>query len=191
MVIGAERHRGIAAAERDWHARTAVIFASAEHVQVDDVQIDIFVDRQTGLLIGRRGSDLGFSDAYNSRVKELIRVKGVPSWNAKTGIPESNELIDLLDTSDLPEIIEFPYRPAANFVLMRRGSVTFGNSTYSSRGDGLSIASEKGGLRTIGQSKQKVYSEKRGNTIVVRNGNEWVGVFDVDGRQIASAWRFR
>lgn len=190
IVVTAEKNRAVAAADEDWRDGVAVLYSPGEQSLIDDVEIDFHVDRETGLLLRHRAHDLGFADAYNARIRELIRIHGVPSWNVKGGIPQAEELVHLLDAGVLSEVTEFPCYVTPEFVLLRGGSVTFGSSTYSSGGPGLSIASEKGGLMGVGQSKQKVYAQVNGRTVIVRNGSDWIGVFHEDGGLIATAQRF-
>ena len=154
------------------------------------MHVTIWVDRETGLPLLRRSMrDIGFADAYNARIRALIGIQGLPAWNVKSDVPDAPSLIAILDEPDFIEVTEFPFRPTPKIVLLRGGTVTFGNSTYGGPPDSVCVASELGGLGCLGD--KQVYTKMKGNTLIVRDGKNSILVLDLHGRWLASAQRSR
>ena len=135
-------------------------------------------------------SDMGFRDAYNVRIAELIKLHGLPDWSLKEHIPSADDVAALLDSKDLVEISSFPHELTPSIVLMRRGTITRWGSTSSSVSDSLSIVTERSGMIGVGDGVHAVHVRITDPIVVVRNGKTWVAVFHKDGRMIASASRF-
>ena len=187
---GATEQSADVCAEEDWNNGVAGLCAPSEELNVEGVSVLFHVDRDTGLFHRRRGSDPVFCDAYNSRVRDLMRLNGVPRWSVKADIPALSVVVQLLQTAELPEVHQFPHHVSQDVVLLWGGSVTFGTSTYSTVADALSIASAKGGLTVTGSAAKKVFAEARGNTVIIRSGREWLGIFHKDGRRMVTAYQF-
>jgi hypothetical protein len=189
LVIRAERSRGLALADEQWASGDAVVFCTPDDLSDEDAAVEFGVDPATGLQRRPKRPDFGFKDAYNARIAELISLHGVPSWSLKKYIPTADDVVALLDSKDLKEITEFPHQLTASIVLMRRGTVTWGNTTYGSGDDSLSIVSERAGVMSVGDGVHRVYARVDDPIVVIRNGKTWVGIFHKDGRMIASASR--
>ena len=88
---------GRAAAEIDWKAGRAVLYADGQ--RYSDSTADHFYDhpydRETGLLIrqGRRDGSALFYDGYNSVVAKLLSENGIPSWSMRDHFIPDEELL--------------------------------------------------------------------------------------------------
>ncbi len=188
--IDRRRARGVERADADWKNNQVELRMENETVQVGDATVEYHVDRETGLKRKTPCATPVFCNAYNARIRELIRVNGLPTGSLRSDVPTPDELVALLDATDLQEVTQFPYQLTPQVILMRGGTATFGSATYSNGGQGLAIASEQNGMHCVGSKNLPVFVETRANVFVVRSGNEWVGMIDASGCQIAEAYRF-
>ena len=176
------RRLGRSQADADWAARSAVVYI--DHADMYAVQGPYsFIrcyDTRTGLR-HRAWRSESFGRAYNQRIDELVREQGLPSWSAKSAIPDDAELIAMLQAS-METIAVFPHEITPNVVLQADG-----------RGDSRSVSvvgrSERYGNITLGvpHSDEGVFvarSQIRPETVFIRSGHQWLSAFSSDGRHL-------
>ena len=190
LSIDSERVRGESLADEQWASGGAVVFHEHDDITASDAYVRFHVDPDTGLTRRHQMSDMGFRDAYNARIAELIKIHGLPDWSLKEHTPSAEDVAALLDSKDLIEITSFPHELTPSIVLMRRGTITRWGSTFSSGSDSLSIATERSGIIGVGNGVHPVHVRITDPIVVIRNGKTWVAVFHKNSRMIASASRF-
>jgi hypothetical protein len=185
--------RGKNAAERDWLAGKSSIYAGNDPFEVNGAIVEYEIDRDTGLWFHRPFRNSEFAESYNERIQELLHKDGGKVQALKESIPTPEQIVDLLDSSDLSEVTSFPHEITPSIIVFRRGTISRWGSTMSSQSDDLSIAAEEGRTVAIGGGIKPVFSgidQPTKGLVTIRNGNSWVGIFQKkDGRQIAWASR--
>lgn len=182
-------------ADRDW--RTGNVDRRAHWrdatATIDGKTIERFVDPDTGLPIRTRnpwGGDswVDFGGLYNGRVRELIAEKGAPSW-ALTPFPVMDEdLVEMLDSSELMETAEFPL---------------YVNDNVSVRGSGNLLGIEVRNVEHYSYTDAKFAegdfstcfgpvfvgrSPKYPDVTFLRRGNEWIGAYHASGALLSAAY---
>jgi hypothetical protein len=179
--LNAERARGVTWADSTWRDGKPVLYDDVYRIENESVHVFLRVDRETGLPFGRRSMrDIGFADAYNGRIRELIRQRGLPAGNMKADVPEVATLIALLRADDLTEVTEFPFRVTPHVGLIREGAT-------AAEPEGV-VYLETGPAGNSRNLLKRVYYKRSGNTVIVRDGNETAIVLHIDGREIAEVW---
>jgi len=174
-------------ANLDWPTN-ALIFGDHKYEDRDDITVIWNFDSDTGLELSPLRPDLGFREQYNARVTKLIGLHGLPEYSVKPMIPDTDQIIQLLDATDLNSVDSFPHDLTENIHLMRRGSLSRWGSTSYNGSDSLSIVTPK--IHTgSGGGNMPVYYKKSANIVFIRNGSNWVGAFLRDGRMIMSVSR--
>ena len=198
------RHRGRTQAEEDWNAGRAEM-----HVACLDRGRDVThrFDPATGLKIRVYGymSKYPYSLAYQARVAALLAEHGIPEWSMKKCIPADDDLVAMLDSTQMEKINTFPHDVNHNIILIRHGTVTRWNTTFSNMSGFLAVATPQGlidigtnggssssddhshvtlscfGEANTGRSpNEPVFvgrSPKYPWLIFVRSGNDWVESF--------------
>lgn len=189
VALAWERDRGRRLAEEDWNSGEPAVFVDLPRQTHRGVDITYDVDPETGLIIRWMRPDFGFSAAYNERVTQLLAEHGHPRWVQDVKVPDANQLVDWLDAADLTEIDAFPHEVTPSVVVMRRGRLTRWGSTSVNHDDSLSIVTEPGLLMGLGPLPGPVFVKREGPLAIIRQGNQWVGVFHEDGQPIAQARR--
>jgi hypothetical protein len=209
------RHRGRTQAELDWNAVRAEMVV--EHMDWSNDVTHRF-DPATGLKIHQRGYLSEYSLAYQARVAALLAERGIPEWSMKKYLPADDDLIAMLISAQMERVYSFPHDANDNIVLIRGGTVTRWNTTFSNMSDYLAIATPQG-LIDIGTSwgqwsPSTEHSHVRlscggdNNTgvtpnapvfvgrmskypevVFVRSGTDWVGAFYENGELLSSASR--
>jgi hypothetical protein len=210
------RHLGRAQAEKDWNAGRAEM-----HVAFLDVWRPVIhrFDPATGLRIRERGymAEYPYSLAYQARVAELLAERGIPEWSMKKYIPADDDLVAMFDSKQMEKINVFPHNINENMILIRHGTLTRWNTTFSNTSGFLAIATPQA-FTGIGTDRSEYSQGVDGNTkfvlgagdnsdrpqnepvfvgrlskyprvIFVRSGTDWVGAFHESGELLSSADR--
>ena len=137
-------------ADDAWEKGVAVIYDEGfcRYSSIDENGLDVYYDMETGLGLhpshttGRGARPIAFYNSYNSRVRELVRDYGIPSWSMKKYLIQLTEVAAKIQDIPLPEIKSFPNRPNENILLLKQGTFSFGNRSVTVRGSGdrISIA---------------------------------------------------
>jgi hypothetical protein len=183
------QNRGRNQAEDDWAHGRAVIY-SDQHPDTGPVMHNF--DPATGLKYKHKWPESEFSKAYNHRVAEFL-AQGIPSWSMQAQLVPDDELLKMLDSSEMTEVKEFPHEVNENIVLFRRGTLSRWGGTMSSQSDSLSIGVKPGGLIGVGGEAEPAYvgrSIEYPNVIFIRSGRSWIGAFHESGEQLSSASRY-
>lgn len=192
-VNSLERSRGSTRADSDWQSQAALVFVEDYHepVVVNGISVDWYFDRDTGLELRPMHADRGFRDAYNQRISYLVAKNGTPKWSMVHHLIEPGDLIALLSSNELREILAFPYEVTDSIVAFRQGTINRWGSVSSSRGPGLTIATP-GSSHGVSQRNNKVFVGEIKNmpeVVVIRDGYDWVGLFHRNGRLLMDASR--
>jgi len=182
-------HSAIRRAEDDWKTN-ALTYRDYEFEEIGDYTVEYEFDPETGLKFQHRMADLGFADRYNARIRELLLLHGIPKYSIKTIMPKPDDLVQLLDSTEMDPVDTFPVDLTENIHLMRRGTLSRWGGTSSSDSDSLSIVTPHT-LRGVGDGVLPVHYKITDKIIYIRNGPDWVGAFLPDGRMIMSASRKR
>lgn len=188
FVNSSVNHSAIRRAEDDWKTN-ALIYRDYEFDEIGDCTVQYEFDPETGLEFKHRMADLGFADKYNARIDELIRLHGIPKYSIKSIVPNPDDLVRLLDSTEMDPVEAFPIDLTVNIHLMRRGTLTRWGGTSASGSDSLSIVTPHG-LLGVGDGVLPVHSRITDKIIYIRNGPDWVGAFLPDGRMVMSASRY-
>jgi hypothetical protein len=187
FVKSSVNHSAIRHAEDDW-GTNAVIYRDYEFDEIGDCTVQYEFDPETGLQFKHRMADLGFADRYNARIDELLHLHGIPAYSIKSIMPKPEDLVQLLDSSEMDPVDTFSVDLTENIHLMRRGSLTRWGGTSTSGSESLAIVTPHG-LMGVGDGVLPVHSKITDEIIYIRNGSDWVGAFLLDGRMIMSASR--
>lgn len=193
-VVSGLQERGAETAEREWRTGESAIYAHCDPISVNGALVEYHVDRETGLSIRRPVHNSVFRTSYNRRMKELLREGNSALREVKASIPQPKAVAELLASSNLAEVTDFPRELTPSIVLFRKGTIRRWDSTMLSGGDNLSIATERGGLLGIGEGAEPVFvafDQPTQGLIVVRNGTSWVGIFRRDGTLLVSAASYK
>ena len=110
----AETARGLAIANEHWLARKAVIYSRGEITAVDGIRIAFKIDSETGLPFKQQDHNRPqFCNAYNGRIRELIRLHGRPPFSIKDDVPTAQAIADVANSESLPKATQFPVSPSA------------------------------------------------------------------------------
>ena len=177
-------------AEENW-STNAFIFQDFQLESTDegDLFIQYDFDPETGLEYKRRTSDLGYSDRYNARIRELIERDGLPKYSIKTIMPSATDLVQFLDSTSMDLVESFPTDLTRNIHLMRRGSLSRWGGTSTNGSDSLSIVTPHAHAGS-GGGIFPVHAKITTDIVYIRNGADWIGAFLPDGRMVMSATRF-
>jgi hypothetical protein len=192
FVVQMQQIHGKDVAEQQWLAGEPSIYARNEPISVKDALVEYEIDRDTGLRFRHSFKDSEFAQSYNERMKELLHQDDGRLQALKESIPTPERMVDLLDSSELNEVADFPHEIAPSIIIFRRGTISRWGSTMSNESDNLSVATEEGGMMGIGGGIQPVFiglDQPTKGLVTIRNGNSWVGVFQKGGRRIAWASR--
>jgi hypothetical protein len=184
--------RGQDAAEREWLAGEPSIYIRCDPVEVKGALVEYEIDRETGLWFRLSFKDSEFAKSYNARMMELLCQDQDKLRALKESIPTPERMVELLDSPELSEITDFPHEITPSIIVLRQGTISRWGATVSSSSDHLSIALEPGGLMGIGGGILPIFvgvDQPTDGFVTIRNGNSWVGVFQRDGRMVASASR--
>jgi hypothetical protein len=182
--------RGRSQAEDDWTHGRAVIYADQSP---DAGPVMHNFDPATGLKYRHKWPESEFSKAYNRRVAAFLAAQGVPAWSMQAHLVPDDDLLKMLDSSEMTEVKDFPHEVNDNIVLFRRGTLSRWGGSMSSQSDSLSIGLKLGGLIGVGNEAEPAYigrSTKFPNVIFIRNGRSWVGAFHASGEQLSTASRY-
>lgn len=188
LAFRLERSRGAARAIEDWEARRAVLYGNADSLASTPV-VEYRYDPKTGLRHEPRLHDFGFRDAYNAKIAELIATEGIPKWSMRRHVPTEKKLLEMLDSTTMMGIEQFPYDLTPGIVLFRKGEIHRWGSSMSSGDDSLSIGTETAGLIGVGSTAMPVHVAKEGEVVFIRNGQDWVGAFHRSGVYLGAASR--
>lgn len=177
-----DRIHGRTQAEADWMAEDAGVYEKEE----SPGRIRHEYDPATGLPYRDQWRDTRFSEAYNERVHELIREKGVPPWSMKNFLVPDEELVSLFDADDFEAVTKFPHKVNDNLVL-NRGKP----GEEPTEEDPLSIGARVSGVISVGGGAPAAVGRRadRPGVIFIRNGKGWIGAFHESGRLLSSASR--
>jgi hypothetical protein len=192
LVFFSKHHRATVQAEADWSAGTAAVYRDPEAINFPGGWMVYEIDRETGLPARRQFVSEVYAKAYNRRIMQLLNEESTASRRS-IDLPSPDELVALLDSSDLREVTEFPYEVTPNIVVFRRGTISRWGHTASNLSDALSITTKTGGVMGVGNGVQPVFVGSicgYPELIVIRNGTNWAGVFRHDGQAVASVSRF-
>jgi hypothetical protein len=194
FAIQSMYHRGREAAEREWNTSDAVVFGDGEQVWINDALVEYRVDRKTGLPVQPIFGKHQYATAYNQRMNELLSERRDHPTRHRNTVPTPDVVVGLLDSVILREITEVPHDVTPGIVVFRKGTVSRWGSTMTSGDDGLSISTEYGGWHGGGTKTEPIYvgvDQPLAGQVAIRGGTSWVGVFQADGRMIASASRWK
>jgi hypothetical protein len=188
-AVDEQRRRGAALADEEWRNGSATFYGD-RYEELEEPTSGVFVtysgDRETGLPLRPKRPDFGFSEAYNLRIRELLRRHGRPDWSLKENIPTAAKLASELTASDMTEVTQFPHEVTPNIVLARGGTLTRWGSTWGSDGDSLKIVTKHGGLTSMAVGVRAVSVKRDGDLVYIRDGQTWLSVYHQDGREIAN-----
>jgi hypothetical protein len=187
FVMSSVNNAAIERANDDWRTN-ALIYRDDQSIEVGRCTVQYAFDPETGLELKHRMSDLGFRDRYNARISELIEFHGTPNYSIKSIMPHPDDLIRLLDSTEMSLVESFPIDLTENIVLMRRGSLTRWGGTSTSGSDSLSIVTPHSTMG-VGSGVMPVHTKITKDIFYIRNGPNWVGAFLSDGRMIMSVSR--
>lgn len=189
FVMGFVNNSAIERANDDWRTNALVYRDNDDEVvEIDGRTVQYDFDRETGLQLEHRRPDLGFRDRYNARISELIELQGIPKYSIKSIMPHPDDLIKLLDSTEMSLVETFPVDLTENIHLMRRGTLTRWGGTSTNGDDSLSIVTPHS-MMGSGTGVMPVHTKITKDLIYIRNGPNWVGAFLPDGRMIMSASR--
>ncbi len=219
-VVIARKH--MAARDRareDWREHSAGVFSRDRCFRtIGGVELCDAYDATTGLRLQWRGAFFGYDDAYNAEIFKQISVEGIPEWSMKPHLVGDDELIKMLDSTEMTAVVGYPADISPS-VTVFDGTISRWGATYSS--DGLAIAAKHegliglgstsvsahepanaegfGGLRVVGfgfrpdeQSDHVVFVGRNADypkVVFIRNGRRWIGAFHEDGWLLKSATR--
>jgi hypothetical protein len=186
-VMNSVNNEAIERANNDWRTN-ALIFRDDQFIKIGSCTVQYDFDPETGLQLEHRRPDLGSADRYNARISELIELHGIPSYSIKSIMPHPEDLIRLLDSTEMSLVESFPFDLTENIHLMRRGTLTRWGGTSTSESYSLSIATPHS-LMGDGGGVMPVHTKITKDVIYIRNGSNWIGAFLPDGRMIMSASR--
>jgi hypothetical protein len=201
-VTNGNGSRGVMEAQNDWANGSAIIYRKDDDHYIGEVHVAYYFDPDTGLASKYPVPDLGFSNAYNATIRDLIKRHGSPSWSLKKHVPSTASLIALLDATDLVEITSFPEAVTPDILISRDHN---GTLMIEGRDNTPAIphAIENDDTLIIGQRDEEfrlVIFPSKGvrrpahvriddPIVIIRDGQRWVGVFHKGGRLIATAKR--
>lgn len=186
-----EHAQGRADAERAWESKSAVWFVSDDR-PYDYVKKGIVFsfqyDHATGLPVAlgdRRWPH--FFAGYKSRVRELLQANGTPTWSAKRFLVSDQDLLDVLAAPPGPVVDRFPHE-VNNYIVIRRGTIHMWNESGSSGTASLGVYTPDG-LSGADGPVHVIHRQKFPELIFIREGDQGVSAYHVDGRFVASATR--
>lgn len=194
IAIECQERGGRERADADWAAQAAEVFSPdgwfTEH-GYGDATVRSYFDAESGLPL-RSHMHHGFEDAYNDRVRELVRLHGAPPWSQRSRFVSDADLVSMLDDPTMTPVTSFPYDAAHGIVLLRNGSVTRWGGTMGNGSNDLSIATQFSGLHGFGNSLEEAYVGRLArypDVIFVRCGHKWVAACTADGCVLGYASR--
>lgn len=187
FVTSSVNRSAIRRANEDWQTN-ALIYRDEHFVEIGNCTIQYEFDPETGLQLKHQRPDLGFADRYNTRIGELIKVQGIPSYSIKSIMPNPDELIGYMSSTEMNFVETFPIDLTENIHLMRRGSLAKWGIISTNNSDSLSIVTPHS-VMGVGSGVMPVHTKIARDIIYIRNGPNWVGAFLLDGRMIMSASR--
>ncbi len=187
IITTSVNSKAVKRAEQEW-GHGACLFGNYAIEQIGDVTVEFAFDPTTGLQISHKMADLGFSDAYNQRIQQLVELNGLPRYSIKSIIPVPADLIQLLDSTEMVAVNSLPTDLNENIHLMRRGTFSRWGRTITIMSDSLSVVTRHGTFG-VGEGVFPVYVKVTDEIVYVRNGSNWIGAFLPDGSMIASASR--
>ncbi|MBL9125325.1 MAG: hypothetical protein JNG90_16930 [Planctomycetaceae bacterium] len=211
-MVTREHTRGREIANRDWAQHNAIYYSDSVYDPIylpDGTHVEYEYDRETGLRSGFPRPPRELRNAYRERINELLGEQGIPKWSVKALLLSPEELAARLNDPAGMEITSLPYEVTPSIVVFRSGTLSKWGSTMtvggtssgitssgtgpaaiSSRGNGLSIAMERDGLLGVGSGQHPIYVLDAGpETVLIRHGTNWIGLFHRDGRLLQSASR--
>jgi hypothetical protein len=213
-VVADHQGRGRQLADDDWSKQRArhfsPFFDDSEPSMANGVRVTYDVDRTTGFCLIKHGrSNDDMRNAYNDRIAELVREHGIPSWTMKPHLISPEALAELLNSSDCTEITSLPFEVTPSIVVFKTGTISKWGSTMTFNGtgsqitssgsspgglyfdgSGLAIATQADGLRAVGSGSHPIFLIRHDDdTICIRYGANWIGLFHRDGRLLEYAAR--
>lgn len=210
--IQSERVGGRRLAEDHWAAQRPYKFVDSPQMPeftFKGVEAYCAFDRTTGFELHWGSFTTDTKAAYNERIVELVKDQGLPAWSAQSQLISPDELIALLDRPLGREVVDLPSDVTPSITVFRRGTISKWGSTMTANtggagvtssgsspagiyisGNGMAIATQADGLRVVSSGTLPIFViEQSPDTVCIRHGNDWIGLFHRDGRLLQTAHR--